>query len=138
MREILFKGKRVDNGEWVEGYYAYQRKSLTDNERYYILTNNGFGFSWQNIVPETLCQYSGLTDKNGKKIFEGDIISTPKYGIDNGKGQNFSGKDKFVVGYADGTYHLKNKLREFCLRPDSTCEVIGNIFDNPELLEVES
>lgn len=87
------------------------------------------------VYADTVGQYTGLIDKNGKEIFEGDIISTPKYGIDNGNGHNFSGKDKFVVGFADGTYHLENKLRKFCLRPDSTCEIIGNISDNPELLK---
>ena len=120
MREILFRGKRVYDGKWSESVCPYGEMHS--------------GTVTYDYDRNTVGEYTGLTDKNGKKIFEGDIISTPKYGIDNGKGHNFSGKDKFVVGYADGTYHLKNKLREFCLRPDNTCEVIGNIFDNPELI----
>ena len=121
MREILFRGKRIYDGKWSESTYPYGEI-------------HG-GTVTYDYFPESVRQYTGLTDKNGKKIFEGDIISTPKYGIDNGNGHNFSGKDKFVVGFADGTYHLENKLRKFCLRPDSTCEVIGNIFDNQELLK---
>lgn len=130
MREILFRGKAKDNGRWVYGYI-------------YKIWGSAF-ILWGmvnevpdmiEVDPETVCQYTGLMDKNGKKIFEGDIISTPKYGIDNGNGHNFSGKDRFLVGYADGTYYLENKLRKFCLRTDSTCEVIGNIFDNPDLVE---
>ena len=145
MKEILFKGKRADNGEWVEGYYAYQRKSLTDKERYYILTNNGFGFSWQNIVPETLCQYSGLTDKNENKIFEGDIIS---YQRDN-EDCPFPNKDTnkrigrvffqdFRASFAvaegrNGSDMLNQDLYRY-VRGGNRTEVIGNIFDNPELL----
>lgn len=136
-REILFRARQIFDMKWGEGdlicepdggvyiqYCVPYSGSETCFKRYKYRADSN-----------TVCQYTGLKDKNGKKMFEGDIISTPKYGVDNGKGQNYSGKDRFLIGYGDGTYYLENKLRKFCLRPDSTCEVIGNIFDNPELLE---
>lgn len=140
--EVLFRGKDMFTGQWVEGYYfetGYGRE-----ECHYIFsgkvdTQSRYGpiYEKAQVEPATVGQYTGLTDRDGKKIFEGDIVTTPKYGVDNGKGQNYSGKDKFVVGYSDGTYTLENGWRRFCLRPDIDAVVCGNIYDNPELLEVK-
>lgn len=131
MREIIFRGKRLDNGEWVYGDYFKNHHGWTG------IMEQTREARCHDVDPATVGQYTGLTDRNGKKIFEGDIIQTPKYGVDNGSGQNYSGKDKFVVEYADGTYTLENRLRRFCLRPDIDAVVCGNRWDNPELLEVK-
>ena len=147
-REILFKAKRKDNGEWVEGYYVYDYS----HDAHYIFANiivtpNGvhdkresFSLEYYEIDPETLCQYTGLTDKNGNKIWENDIVKCKKY-----IGGNFI--DYCIeVGYAEmkhGVFGLHRIKYDAYYRPfkdwleDYEYEVIGNIFDNPELLEVE-
>ena len=136
-RQILFKAKRKDNGEWVEGYYVYCRK------RRYILQilNKEIGFDereneWIEIDPGTICQYTGLTDKNGNKIWENDICNR---------------KEKYpeIVTYNKGDWQLdysyvfgKEMHTDACNLRFYVCErncveVIGNIFDNADLLEVE-
>jgi uncharacterized phage protein (TIGR01671 family) len=69
MREILFKGKRVDNGEWLEGYYAY---NIDDDIHIIYTTADRFAIE---VVGATVCQYTGLIDRNGKRIFEGDTFN---------------------------------------------------------------
>lgn len=82
MREILFHGKRVDNGEWVDGYYVclydckgnkshriYPGYAETDCDEYY--------HDWFEVDPETVGQFAGFPDKNGNKMFEGDIVTFP-------------------------------------------------------------
>lgn len=139
-RKILFKAKRLDNGEWVEGYYVYCRK------RHYILPvlNKVIGFDeredeWVEVDPDTICQYTGLTDKNGRRIWENDIISISAYSYYEPEDDYFG-----VVTYCekDACWSLNNN--EKCGEIICECfgsyitEIInhGNIFDNPELLEV--
>lgn len=129
-REILFKAKRIDNGEWVEGYYVYCRK------RHYILQvlNKAIGFDereyeWVEVDPDTICQYTGLTDKNGKKIWENDIVELPdEEGYFTCEWEEDAAR--FVMNVDGLTVDFDNYW-------SYQTEVAGNIFDNPELLEVE-
>jgi uncharacterized phage protein (TIGR01671 family) len=138
MREILFRGKRIDNGEWVEGFLLKECNYATCSWNLAIEHKTDrfgkFAYDVAEINPETVGQYTGLTDKNGKKIFEGDIIKIPddydEFGISAG--------EIYEVYFAFGGFRLKpkySKAKGFWLEDDETVEIIGNIHDNPELLQ---
>ena len=145
MREILFRGKRTDNGEWIEGYAAMSGGT-------FIICDNGLtygGFIVYEVIPETVGQYTGLTDKNGVRIFEGDILRGFEYPFCsniNGEFNYFAEIVWFDDSSAFGIYTFKNpKSNVRGISEGNTdyleyfnadkWEVIGNIHDNPVLLE---
>ena len=138
-REILFRGKRIDNGEWLEGYYV--NYGFTGKEKCYIVPSYASDLYSFEVDPSTVCQYTGLTDKNGKKIFENDIVYFEDAENDaEGYHDNVFMNVGEIV-YADGQYYITNRetvdMDDLLYGDDKLeCEVKGNIFDNPELLEV--
>ena len=127
MREILFRGKRTGNGEWVCGWYA----PLVCNDKTvipYIRNENGTD---KEVVPETVGQYTGLTDKNGKKIFEGDILDCGDRVVFV-KWHSYCGTwDSMFIKYSGERYSNGITPAEWKYR----AVIIGNIHDNPELLK---
>ena len=158
MREILFRAKRTDNGEWIEGYYAKQSNhACFAHELKYqhfifkdvCLDFNLGGLQEFEIIPETVGQFTGLTDKNGVRIFEGDILRGFEYPFcrnSNGEFNYFAEIVWFDDSSAFGIYTFKNpKSNVRGISEGNTdyleyfnadkWEVIGNIHDNPEFLE---
>lgn len=156
MREILFRGKRIDNGEWVYGSGINQGADIIDYERWAFIYDD---IIRHEVIPETVGEYTGLKDKNGNKIFEGDII---RYAFEDEyryyteslenpedyEGISFNDLwtiDEVVYGLNIGypAFDLSNhnwEVNGLSNLNDSGqyfYEVIGNIHDNPELLEVE-
>lgn len=125
MREILSRGKWIDNEEWMEGYYAHIRDDFKRRESHRIYSGTAesdcgeFYEDWFEVDPSTVGEYTGLTDKNEKKIFEGDIVE-------------IDGK-RYEVKYMLGQFFVGINTPIAYKRFD--CEVIGNIYDNPELLQ---
>lgn len=113
-REILFRGKRADNDEWVYGYYI----TVFSHS---IVDNRGVAFE---VESKTIGQYTGLTDKNGKKIFEGDIVKNMLILDNNTLSPNI---DTVEFNDEDCSFMLGKGKRHFHDRLD--LEVIGNIFD---------
>lgn len=135
-REILFKAKRLDNGEWVEGSLI----STEDNSGFILRsktkafipkgTNTFCSTECYEIDQTTLCQYTGLTDKNGKKIWENDIVRNEEGDI--GVVQWFEEHAAFMIWNK-----TKNCVCYLAENDFLKIEIVGNEFDNPELLEVE-
>ena len=134
MREILFKAKRLDNGEWVEGYYQ-KRFDLDGSEQHLIFWSKSYTvWEYAEIDPDTICQYTGLVDKNGQKIWENDICEMVYDGVVNTYVIVWD-KDELDFKETNGKENYGRNYEYL-----GCCEeiiVIGNIFDNPDLLEVE-
>ena len=131
MREILFRGKRLDNGEWVEGFLL---KVTIGGESAYLIFGDNFCFDGSDVKalshalvdPATVGQFTGLLDKHGSRIFEGDVV---RYG--NRPGYVIFGNGCFSVQDSVTQSHPAIDLVMF--QWDVT--VIGNVHDNPKLLE---
>lgn len=131
MREILFRGKDI-RGNWHIGLLAHVGNAWYISNKVEIATA-------YEVIPNTIGQYTGLTDKNGKKIFEGDIVA---YCTNTNRATNKElHKVVFEMRGESGYFGIKISNIEtwgFCPEvPAKLMEVVGNIYDNPELLEVE-
>ena len=131
MREILFKAKRVDNGEWVVGQYVNTCYPGNDKETGHFVVV--YPNEYHEIYTSTICQFTGLCDKNGKKIWENDILmahldeSYPEDVTYETVEWNVAGWVIHEAGSTDREYLDEFDLEHF--------EVVGNIFDNKELLQ---
>ncbi len=153
MREILFRAKRIYNGEWVEGFYQNRFDVNEDIEHLIFWRKSYTVWEYAKIDPDTLCQYTGLKDKNGNRIWENDIVSCEheKYPDDNPSEvypllpdpikykRNYA--VEFINTGSSYGYRLRNKSIHFMITVNviynHKIEVIGNAFDNPELLKGE-
>lgn len=131
MREDLglYKGKRTDNGEWIQGWYVGKTCKTIFSEAQasaQIIDDNLF---WHEVMPDTVCQCSGVPDKNGVKIFEGDIVEALEIG----------GKQIAPIVFRKGCFLVDGNFGIFRIGVGAykrrLLKVIGNIFDNPELLK---
>ena len=125
----LYRGKRIDNGKWVEGYLSYPFCTEKGNESYYFYAKDSLAFFWHCVVDaSTICQCTGLKDKNGKLIWENDIVKC--------------GNKTELVGWDQNFASWRLPKRGWFYRhiygdaySSEDCEVIGNIFDNLDRLD---
>lgn len=144
MREILYKGfhkygngteKIFVDGKWVKGEWVYGyhiRYGWTHQEKDYIVPLYASALYAKEVIPSTVGQFTGLTDKNGKKIFEGDIVNfkTTAYYFKKCKIKYQNHYTRYCA--------IDNKGYEYPVDKSFEYEVIGNIFDNPELLRSDT
>lgn len=147
-REILFRGKRVSNGNWIEGYFVLL--AINDGLKHAIHTGTDEGrFILFEVIPDTVGQFTGLCDKNGKKIFEGDILKATYTEQRQYQGVSYQDEhfcvEEVIYNEKSACFMLKIMCEDVPLyRPlhnfgslanIKELEVIGNLYDNPELLE---
>lgn len=146
-REILFRGKRLDNGEWVYGFYS---NAKGENGRFHYIQDEN---SFVKVDPSTVGQYTGITDKNDKKIFEGDIVAFT-FHSDLAEHARLEERPEITENHVILFHDVRFWMKRIVV-PDSLTaqlygrrtvleslwkhrvEVIGNIHDNPELLKGE-
>ena len=135
MREIIFRARRKDNGEWA---YGFPFVGETSSYILYAKMSSGSGsmffeFDGEEVFPETVGQYTGLKDKNGKRIFEGDILL-----LDDIKGLVNYGTGCFCVELPGPDYlYRNNPAIDMVLNEYPGLEIIGNAHDNPEIIDKE-
>lgn len=142
MREILFRGKRIANGKWVSGYYVVRKRPYFKDKGAdfeHIICDNLVidDFNDKQFVdtipitysvdPETIGQYTGVTDTNGNKIFEGDVV-WDSYDEDYGKVEWDNDTAKFIITFSTFTVDFDSVYGK-------ELEIVGNVFDTPEFLE---
>lgn len=120
-REIEFRGKRTLDNEWLYGYLVIDKKGIYDNEEdwYYIAGNSD---AYCEVIPETIGQYTGLKDKNGKKIFEGDIL----------KKQHYQDNKPYGNEYKEVKWVKNSHYNGWSIAMGEKWEVIGTIFDKED------
>ena len=153
----LYKAKRTDNGEWVEGYYCPKKTGHYENGKFIegiqhiiIVKMTGGGYQYAVVDPSTICQCTGLKDRNGKLIWENDIVKfedTGEEGYEYKECFDYINRAKVVwnkgrfeldsfLSNNSGTLELMNSSpEEFYDMFEEYAEVIGSAIDNPELLE---
>lgn len=144
MRIIKFRGKRLDNGEWVEGFYIKNPDIPAGQNEHEILISDGYECT--PVIPSSVGQFTGLRDKNDKEIYEGDIVFC-KWSLEE---KNFFGEDvakdfHAIIQYESSGFVLKTN----CINLDNMVgkdnyliegfetKIISNIHDNPELLKTD-
>lgn len=134
-REILFRGKRDDTGEWAEGFYCGGNERKTLRPCIFVYIPDRQSYDCQDIIPETVGQYTGLKDIHGVKIFEGDIIKQyekTQFGDPVSDFGLVKWDNKECMLFRTSTRIGKERL----VTSRDIYEVVGNIYDNPDLLEV--
>ena len=129
MREILFRGKRLDNGEWVYGFYCHLPRGRLDRDEHLIQTvkKSGKMGRLHCVDPSTVGQYTGLIDKDRDRIFEGDIVVFSKNQV------GYIGTTEIVNGNACVMGKYISPLLDLAAKKYEA-NIIGNIHDNPEFL----
>lgn len=136
-RTILFRGKRIDNGEWVEGDYLSCQKSIVFISWTKVVNTIGNSYVYKiyyeniEVIPETVSQFTGLSDCNQKMIFEGDVVMYPDKTI-------YDGNNEYgFIDYLNGQYIIK--YDNYTIIPSwassKDMKVYGNKWDNPDLLK---
>lgn len=134
MREILFRGKKESDGKWISGMAWLFSDGSCICPWHKGIGKYDTGYYPVHVIPETVGQYIGIDDKSGQKIFDGDIVIVTSGGVDEEDGPA-------CVVWDEGTARFMLEWRDMVSDFDSfyghDCEIIGNVYDNPELMEAE-